>query len=138
MILQTLTDWLKTCPLLPGDVTVDYIGCTPGSVGLYPAGVELVERREDVLGNVTSRYRCGFDLHRVTTGQQDSREHAAWLLSFQDWVNTQSQKGLAPTFGSEKAREHIRAEQGKLKRASQTGTGTYTVRLTAEYVIKGE
>lgn len=137
-MLEKLISWLKTFPLWEDTLTVDYNRGTIGSAGLYPGGVEEIERREDILGNVTVRNRAHFDLTRVTTGQQDSYDNAAWLLAFQDWVQTQSRKGLAPVFGSEPAREVIRAKQGKLKTASQTGTGTYTVHLTADYVIKGE
>lgn len=137
-MIQRMANWLQTYPLWEGKLTVDYLGSAPGSVGLYPAGVEELDRREDVAGNVTASCRCLFDLRRVTTGQQDCREHAQRLLDFCQWVNRQSRMGLAPKFGDEPARERIRAEKGKLQSASQTGTATYTVRLTAEYVIKGE
>lgn len=134
-ILQAMTDWLKTCPLWEDTLFVDYTDGIPGKSGLYPGGVEEISRREDVLGNVTARYRCHFDLVRITAGQQDNRENAAWLLKFQDWVRQQDRAGLAPKFGTEPSREHIRAEKGKLKSASQTGTGTYVVHLSAEYVL---
>lgn len=137
-MLEKIISWLKTCPLWEDTLTVDYHSGTPGSGGLYPAGVEELNRREDVLGNVTIRCRAHFDLMRVTPGQRDGYDNALWLLQFQDWVQTQSRMGLAPTFGSEPDREVIRAQKGKLSRASQTGTGIYTVHLSADYVIKGE
>lgn len=132
-MLETMIAWLKTYPGWADTLYVDYTDGVPGSAGLYPAGVEEVSRKEDVLGNLQVRYKAHFDLDRITTGQQDNTENAAWLLEFQDWVRQQSGAGLAPTFGDEPDREHIRAEKGKLKSASQTGTGTYTVHLTAEY-----
>ena len=136
-ILQAMIQWLKTCPIWEGQLFVDFHDGNPGSVGLYPAGVEEIDRREDVLGNVTARYRCHFELLRITAGQQDNTGAAVWLLQFQEWVRQQSRLGLTPTFGQEPAREQIRAEKGKLKSASQTGTGAYSVHLTAEYVLKG-
>lgn len=132
-MLEKMIAWLKTCPVCEGTLYVDYTDGVPGSAGLYPAGVEEISRREDVLGNVQVWYKAHFELHRITAGQQDNTENAAWLLQFQDWVRQQCRAGLAPTFGDEPAREHIRAEKGKLKTASQTGTGIYTVQLTAEY-----
>ena len=91
-------------------------------------------RREDLLGNVTVGYRCRFALYRVTAGGCENGENAQWLLEFQRWVQAQSAAGLAPTFGDDPARERIRAEKGRLYQASQPGTGTYTVTLTADYV----
>ena len=85
-VLQDIIRWLKTFPLWQDTLFVDYTDGIPGGSGLFPAGVEEVARREDVLGNVTAQYRCCFDLVRITTGQQDSREHARWLLQFQEWV----------------------------------------------------
>lgn len=137
-ILEKVTLWLQTCPLWGERLTVDYTDGLPGSVGLFPLGVEEVSRREDVLGGVTARCRCRFAIRRVTEGQQDNRENARWLLTFQDWVRQQSLAGLTPAFGHEPAREQIRAEKGRLENAAQTGTGVYTVELIAEYVLQGE
>ena len=136
-VLEKMKQWLMSCPLWEGRLFVDCHDGRPGSAGLYPAGVEQVQRREDVLGNVTAVYRCHFDLLRVTTGQQDNTQNAHWLLEFQNWVHQQCCQGLAPKFGDEPAREQIRAEKGRLKSAPQTGTGIYTVHLTAEFVWKG-
>lgn len=133
--LEKLVQWLKTFPLWEENALhIDYTGAVPGSSGLYPQGVEEVQRREDVLGNVTVKNRLHVTLYRVTHGQQDNRENSAWLLQFQQWVQQQSALGLAPFFGDDPKQEKIRAEQGKLKSASQTGTGKYAVAITAEYV----
>lgn len=134
--LEKLRQWLLTYPKWDagGLLYIDYTDGVPGNSGLYPAGLEEVSRREDVLGNVTVGCRYHFALYRVTTGQADNRDNAQWLLDFQSWVRAQSQAGLAPTFGDEPAREQIRAEKGRLHKASQTGTGTYTVTLTADFV----
>lgn len=137
-VLDKVTAWLKTCPLWGERLTVDYTDGLPGSVGLFPLGVEEISRREDVAGGVSTHCRCVFHLDRVTEGQQNNAENARWLLSFQDWVRQQSLSGNAPKFGNAPARECIRAEKGRLYKASQTGTAIYRVVLTAEYVLQGE
>ena len=137
-MIQRMANWLQTYPLWEGKLTVDYTDGLPGSVGLFPLGVEEISRREDVAGGVSTHCRCVFHLDRVTEGQQDNTENARWLLAFQDWVRQQSLTGSAPTFGHEPAREHIRAEKGRLHKASQTGTAIYRVVLTAEFVLQGE
>ena len=57
-VIEKMKQWLMTCPLWEGALFVDHHAGRPGSAGLYPVGVEQVERREDVLGNVTAVYRC--------------------------------------------------------------------------------
>ena len=135
-ILEKVRRWVQTFPKWEEQLHIDYTGAVPGNAGLFPAGLEEIRRVEDVLGNVTVFCRCRFTLYRVTTGQTDNENNAQWLLAFQDWVQQQSASGLAPTFGDEPNREQIRAEKGKLKNASQTGTGIYAVELTAEFVKK--
>jgi len=136
--LEKLRLWLRSFPGWEGQLSVDYTDAAPINSGLYPLGVEEVSRREDLLGGVTVRCRSRYELRRVSTGQQDSTDPAAWLLAFQDWVRAQSAAHLAPTFGDEPHEERIRAEKGKLQKADQTGTGTYAVTLTAEYTKKYE
>lgn len=137
--LEKMTAWLQTFPLWQGETLyVDYVDAVPGNAGLYPEGLEQVSRREDVLGNVTVKNRLHFVLYRVTAGQQDNRENSAWLLELQKWVQEQSAAGLAPSFGDAPHRERICAQKGKLKSASQTGTGTYTVNLTVEFTKQYE
>ncbi len=133
--LEKLVQWLQSyhkwgeMPL-----SIDYTDTQPVCAGLYPKGVEQVERREDVLGNVTVHYRQSFQLQRLTSGQQNSPLDAQWLMDFQSWVCEQSALGLAPRFGDEPGMERLRAEKGMLKAAAQTATGTYVVTLIAEYV----
>ena len=138
--LEKMRQWVQTFPLWEeGNLLyIDYTAATPGNTGLYPMGMEIVRRKEDVLGNVTCRCRYRFTLYRVVTGQEDNTQNAAWGMAFQNWVMEQSALGLAPVFGDEPQKETLRAEQGKLKNASQTGTGFYGVELTAEFVKKFE
>ena len=131
--LKKIKAWLQTYPGWEGALLVDHTQAVPGHFGLYPLGVELRSMRKDVLGNVYAHCRSRFALYRVTTGQADNTENAAWLLDFQAWVQQRSSAGLAPRFGDVASDEHIRAEQGKLHKAAQVGTGTYVVTITAEY-----
>lgn len=133
--LEKMVQWLQSYPEwgeMP--LSIDYTDTEPVCAGLYPKGVEEVQRREDVLGNVTVHCRQSFQLQRLTSGQESSPEDAQWLMEFQNWVRQQSAQGLAPQFGDEPGEERLRAEKGMLKAASQTATGTYVVTLTAEYV----
>ena len=137
-VIERVRQWVQTFPQWEAGqlLYIDYTGAVPGNAGLFPLGLEERDRKEDVLGNVTVSCRYQFALYRVASGQEDNAANAAWLLEFQDWVRQQSIQGLAPTFGDEPARERIRAEKGRLKDGSQTGTGIYAVQLTAEFVKK--
>lgn len=134
--LEKLRQWVMSFPRWEDEslLYIDYTGAVPGNVGLYPAGLEEVSRTEDVLGNVTVLCRYRFSLYRVSSGQEDGTINALWLMDFQNWVRDQSLRGLAPAFGDDPAKEQIRAEKGRLKNGSQTGTGVYCVELTAEFV----
>ena len=136
--LEKVRQWVQTFPEWEeGDLPyIDYTAAVPGNTGLYPMGMEAVETQEDILGGITARCRYRFSLYRVAAGQEDREADAQWLMAFQEWVQQQSLLVLAPPFGDAPARERIRAERGGLKGASQTGTGVYTVGLTAEFVKK--
>lgn len=132
--LEKLRKWLLTYPGWgeSGLLYVDYTDAVPG-LGLYPAGLEELSRQEDVLGNVTVKCQYHFALYRVTAAQEDKTEDAQWLLNFQQWVQQQSVAGRAPKFGDVAGAERLRAQKGKLKEASQTGTATYVVTLTVDF-----
>lgn len=136
--IEKVRQWVQTFPRWDEDLHVDYTAAVPGNAGLFSLGLEEVSRQADILGNITAQCRYRFSLYRVATGQQDNTENAAWLMEFQSWVQSQSARGLAPTFGDVPSRETIRAEKGRLKEGSQTGTGVYSVDLIAEFVKKYE
>ena len=133
--LEKLKQWLLSYPNWDAGqlLYIDYTDAVPGNVGLFPKGLEEIGRSEDILGRKTVTCRLRFALYRVTASREDRAADAAWLLDFQNWVQTQSAFGLAPQFGDVPGRERIRAEKGVLKKADQTGTGTYAVVLTAEF-----
>lgn len=132
--LEKLRKWLLTYPQWgeSGLIYVDYTDAVPG-LGLFPAGLEELSRKADVLGNVTVKCRYNFALYRVTAAQEDKTEDAQWLLGLQQWVQQQSIAGLAPQFGNVPGAERLRAQKGKLKEASRAGTATYVVMLTADF-----
>ena len=127
--LEELTVWLKSFPRWgEADLTVDSTGSKPGACGLFPVGIEVLESREDVLGNRKTRLRQSFLLRRNAVRGTDA---AAWLLGFARWAEQSA--AAAPVFGS---RQTLRAEKGRLSNAAQTGTGFYEIKLTFEYVIE--
>lgn len=132
--LEKLRQWLLTYPNWKGTLQVDFMEAGPGNAGLFPAGLEELRRREDVLGNPEIDCRYRFALHRKTAGQQDGNEDAQWLLDFQHWVQRQSATGAAPHFGDVPSRERISAQKGMLKTVERTGICLYTVTLVADFV----
>ena len=135
--LELLSAWLQTFPLWDTDTQIDLTDAVPGSTGLFPKGLQELSRREDVLGNLAVRCRCSFLLRRCACPGEDS---ARWLLDLQNWVMEQERLGLTPKFGDDPKTERLRAQEGKLKNSFQTGSGLYTVQLTAEFtkLYRGE
>ena len=82
-MLEKMETWLQTFPMWEEgcSLQIDHTGAEPGSNGLFPLGMEEMERREDVLGNVKAYCRCRFKLFRVVTAQAGNPENAQWLLS---------------------------------------------------------
>ena len=129
-VLEKITAWLKTFPQWEENAGLDGMELTPGSIGLFPQGIEEIARREDVLGNVQVTNRFTMMVYRVAAG-----DGPAWMLALQQWVNQQSAAGLAPRLGDIPEKEQIRAEQGRLSAPNQTGTKRYAVKLMAEYDV---
>ena len=127
-LLEQIKNWLVTFPQWDEQVLhIDTTAGEPDCCGLFPLGQELLETKQDVLGNVSQKLRYSFLLRRVAPRQESA---AVWLLGFQDWVRQQHLAGLVPRFG-EQCR--IRAEKGKLVSATQTGTATYEVKIVIEF-----
>lgn len=54
--LQTLLDWVRTCPALEGCTwAVDELAPDGGAAGAYPQGVRVLARRTNVLGEEIGR-----------------------------------------------------------------------------------
>lgn len=131
--LEKIKAWLVTYPKWEGELFVDYTKAEPGHFGLYPLGVQVLHRQEDVLGNRFARLRSTYQLRRVITGHADGTVNAGWLLDFAQWVQSQSEMGLAPQLGTVSQTQTFRAEKGRLQKADQVGTAVYSIDLVAEY-----
>lgn len=133
-ILYRLTDWLLTAPALPAGtvVGIDDAGPAPGQAGLFPQGVTVLSRRENVCGGCALRCRAEF-LVRLVLPHGRRAHNAAILTELQAWVARQSAAHLAPVFGDEPARETLAAQAGRLESAAPDGTAVHTLRLVAEY-----
>jgi len=135
ILLEKLKTWIAAYPGWQENVTlyVDYLGCVPGCAGVYPQGVEVLARREDVLGGVKERRRLRAMVYRVAGQEEDFARDAAWWEDFCGWVAAQSAAGLAPRFGNTEDREFVQARGGRLVRMPSAGTGVYGVEIVAEY-----
>lgn len=143
--LQRLRDWLATYPGydILGSFRVDYTDQVPANGGLYPEGLVEISRSEDILGNVTvrSQYNFGlfFVLPKAPGDDLGAQLNADWLMDFQRWVQEQSVRGLAPTFGNTEQRaETMKAQNGVLDNAADEGTAIYVVVLAAEFKMRYE
>ncbi len=137
--LEELCAWLQTFPGAAGErILVDHLQAIPGSLGLYPLGLELVEQREDVLGNRWETCRQHFLLRRQTAGQEDNRQGAQWLMKLQAWISQCSREDRMPRFSDPGLPQAVWADSGRLQEARQTGTGVYQVKLTVEFTKRYE
>lgn len=137
--LADLRDFLAGAPPLQGiPLRIDSAGPAPGTGGLWPQGVTVLTRKEDVQGGVTLRCRAEFLLRLclpLAPGDDaGALRNAGRLLALQGWVAAQSAAHTLPGFGDGLPQgETLRAENGKLERVDAGGTARYTLRLRAEY-----
>lgn len=137
--LEKVREWLKTYPGYKQlkDLSVDATDPQPANGSVAPAGLVEISRLADVLGNVTVTNQLNFTLYFVFAKAPDddegSEENAQWLMDFQDWVQAQSITGNAPTFGDNKRREKIKAQNGTLYGADMDGCAVYSVQLSVQY-----
>ena len=126
--LQAVKKLLLQFPLW-GDqpLEVDIREAKPDSCGLFPLGVQVVARREDVLGDQVLRLRQSFLLRRCAFGGESA---ASWLLQLKNWLLCPPIEELSTHFGS---RLRLWAEAGHLTNAKQPGTGIYEVKIHIEY-----
>ena len=123
-LLNQVADWVQTYPEWGQQpLQVDMTPPQPGCCGLYPVGEEEIARQEDVLGNVTCRYRQEFLLRRVALRGESA---AMWLMQFGRWLRTEK-----PPFSLENC--VIRAPRGRLLTSVNTGLATYEIKISMEY-----
>ena len=132
--LEKLRQWLQTFPQWEDEIFVDFSSDAPGNAGIFPAGVEEIARRADLLGNLQLDCRYRFTIQRKIVGQKDGGANAQWLADFQNWVLAQDAAGLGPQFGDVQGKTRIQAKNGGLHAVSASGIATYTVTLIADFV----
>jgi len=137
--LERIRSWISTYPATDRlrSLTIDYYAPRQED-GIQPAGLEEISRREDLLGGITVVNQYNLGLFYVLDGDApDSGEaNAVWILGFQQWVQEQSIRRLAPVFGDEPAAERIQAGNGALYARDEDGTATYVLQLTAQFQKK--
>ena len=132
-----LAAWLRTAPGLEEvEIGVDGAGPAPGGGGLFPAGVEVLQCRRDLLGGQTLRCRATFVL-RLVLPTDTAPRNARLVLRLAAWVQARSAAGDTPRLGSaDFAAETMTAASGRLERAGVGGSNVYSLRLIAEYTEK--
>lgn len=142
--LERIKNWISTFPGydILGSFQVDYTDRIPSNGGIFPSGLVEVSRTEDILGNVTVNNQYNFGLYYVFLKDPGddacAQINADWIMDFQLWVQEQSARGLAPTFGDEPRTEKIQAQNGVLYAADEEGTATYMVQLSMNFMKKFE
>lgn len=138
--LETMREFVGSFPDsdLLARFDIDYTDKLPNSGGLFPSGLVEVSRRTDLLGNVEVRNQLNFALYTTLEKYEDGTDNAEWQLAFQEWVQAQSARGLAPTFGDDPRAESVSAQNGQLYSADAEGTALYVIQLNAVYVKRFE
>lgn len=122
--LQKVAQWVRQFPLWGEQaLSVDTTPPEPGACGLFPIGEEELERRVDVLGSVTCRYRQEYLLRRVALRGENA---AAWLMAFGRWART----APPPNLGTDCV---ARALRGRMLTSVNTGIATYEIKISMEY-----
>ena len=136
--LGKMKAWLATYTGIPSRFAVDWTDQIPSNGGIFPSGLVEISRRKDILGSVTVTNQYNFGLYFVFTkapGDDDGATvNQEWVADFQEWVQEQSVKGLAPVFGDVPQLETITAQNGVLYDATDEGLGTYMVQISAQFV----
>lgn len=117
--------------------SIDYTDNVPDNGGLFPTGLVELSRSKDLLGNVTIRNQYNFALYtlfaKAPGDDTGATFNAEWLMGFQEWVQEQSARGLAPAFGDVPSDESITAENGQVHSADNEGTALYVVQISVNY-----
>ncbi len=137
--LERIRSWVSTYPGTDRlrDLKVDYYEAVPDNGSIAPAGLVEISRTEYILGNVTVENQYNFGLYytlaKAPGDDAGATENADWLMGLQRWVQEQSLRHLAPTFGDAPRKETIKAQNGELLAADEEGTAVYMVQLSANF-----
>ena len=125
-----------------GVLAIDYADRVPDTAGLFPGGLAELRRRTDLLGNVEVESQYNFALYAVMSkapgDDAGATLNAEWAMAFQEWVQEQSARGLAPTFGDEPRQERITAQDGAIYSADPEGTAVYAIQISARFTKRYE
>jgi len=137
--LEKLKTWLGTSPgfAIFSDFWADYTDrVDPGTGSISPGGLAEIERRKDILGNVTVTSQYNFSIYcvfeKAPGDDAGATINADWVMDFQEWVQEQSVLGLVPVFGDVPRDEKIMAQNGVLYDINE-GAATYTVQLSVQF-----
>ena len=142
--LEKIRDWLATYPgyNILDKFRVDFTDQIPSNGAIFPSGLVEIERRRDILGNVTVTNQYNFGLYYVfyKSPEDDvgATINADWIMDFQEWAQEQSVTGAPPVFGDVPRDERIKAQNGVLYDADGEGLATYMVQLSVQFTKKFE
>ena len=132
-MIESIKNWLLEWPGMArfDGLQVDFGDFGRENAGLYPQGLEELERSTDITGAVTVRNRCRFTLSFLLEKPAgDAGDNAGWLLELQQWVQRRSLAGQVPRFGTRTERLELR--KGTLAQADEC-MGSYTAELVVEW-----
>lgn len=137
--LEKIRSWIST---YPGDgrlrdLKVDYYEADPDNGSIAPAGLVEIGREKDITGAVTVHNQYNFGLYytlaKAPGDDTGAKENADWIMGLQRWVQEQSIRHLAPTFGDDPEEETAKAQGGELLAADEEGTAVYMVQLSFQF-----
>lgn len=137
--LEKIVAWIGNYPGydILNHFGVDYTDRIPSNGGIFPSGLVEITRNRDILGNVTVSNQYNFGLYYVLEkapgDDVGAQINADWLMDFQSWIQEQSVRGLAPSFGDEPNAETVKAQNGVLYGSEAEGTATYMVQLSVSF-----
>lgn len=136
--LEKVREWLKGFSGIPQEFSIDYTSEVPGNAGLFPNGVIEINRKENIVGDITVTNQYNFAIYTVFPKMQQedmqATNNAEWVMELQKWVQEQSIRKLAPTFGNaDIEHETIKAQNGMFYGSKDDGAGLYMVTITAQF-----
>lgn len=138
--LEKVRKWLDTYPGITPmkGLKVDYFSPNPDNGSIDPSGLIEVSRTTDITGGITVENQYNFALYfmllKSPGDDEGATDNAALLMDFQRWVQEQSIRKLAPTFGDDPETETIKAQNGALYAANEEGTAIYMVQLSINFI----
>ena len=137
--LEKIRAWISTYPGTDRlqSLQIDYYQADPDNGSLSPSGLVEISRKEDILGNVTVENQYNFGLYytlaKAPGDDTVASANAEWIMGLQIWVQDQSIRHLAPTFGDDPAHEAIKAQNGCIIAADAEGTAVYMIQLSVNF-----